>query len=93
LSVTSVLSQKAQPNEAGLPKYDLHTEPKTNEVVDDLKVVSLGTGKDFTELLVKSGDDKVYMDVCPRPFQEEMGISFGKGDEIAVTCDSSSGRS
>jgi hypothetical protein len=22
---------------------------------------------------------------CPKPFQEEMGISFSKGDEIAVT--------
>jgi hypothetical protein len=23
--------------------------------------------------------------VCPKPFQEEMGISFSKGEEIAVT--------
>jgi len=23
--------------------------------------------------------------VCPKPFQEEMGISFSKGDEVAVT--------
>jgi hypothetical protein len=45
----------------------------------------LGTRKDFTELIIKSGDDKVHIYLCPRPFQEEIGISFSKGDEIAVT--------
>jgi hypothetical protein len=45
----------------------------------------LGTRKDFTELIVKSGDDMVHIYVCPKPFQEELGISFSKGDEIAVT--------
>jgi hypothetical protein len=35
-------------------------------------------------LIIKSGDDRVHIYVCPKPFQEEMGISFSKGDEIAV---------
>jgi hypothetical protein len=45
----------------------------------------MGTRKDFTELILKSGDDKLHIYVCPKPFQDEMGISFTKGDEIAVT--------
>jgi hypothetical protein len=53
--------------------------------VDEVKLFPLGIRRDFTELIIKSGDDKVHIYVCPKPFQEEMGISFSKGDEIAVT--------
>jgi hypothetical protein len=79
------LSPAAQQDDSGLPKYDLHTETKTKGVVEEVKLLPLGTRKDFTELIVQSGDDKVHIYVCPKPFQEEMGISFSKGDQIAVT--------
>jgi len=85
LCVTPGLSQKTQPEGSSLPKYDLHTEMKTKGVVDEVNLLSVGTGKDFTELIIKNGDDKVHIYVCPKPFQEEMGISFSKGDQIAVT--------
>ena len=85
LCLSPALSQRAQPDDGTLPKYDLHTETKTKEVVDEVKLLPLGTRKDFTELIIKSGDDKVHIYVCPKPFQEEIGISFSKGDEIAVT--------
>jgi hypothetical protein len=85
LCLSPGLSQKAQPDDGSLPKYDLHTEMKTKGVVDEVKLLPLGTRKDFTELIIKSGDDKVHIYVCPKPFQEEMGISFSKGEEIAVT--------
>jgi hypothetical protein len=85
LYVTLGFSQKAQQDEGSLPKYDLHTETKTKGVVDEVKLLPLGIRKDFTELIIKSGDDKVHIYVCPKPFQVEMGISFSKGDEISVT--------
>ena len=85
LCVTPGLSQRAQPGDSNLPKYDLHTETKTKGVVEEVNLLPLGTRKDFTELIITSGDDKVHVYVCPKPFQEEMGISFSKGDEIAVT--------
>jgi hypothetical protein len=69
LCVSPALSQKAQPDDATLPKYDLHTETKTKGVVDEVKLLPLGTRKDFTELIIKSGDDKVHIYVCPKPFQ------------------------
>jgi hypothetical protein len=84
LSVTSALAQKAQ-DDGGAPKYDLKTEMKTKGVVDEVKLLVLGSRKDFTQLILKSGDDKVYIFVCPKPFQEEMGIVFAKGDEVAIT--------
>lgn len=83
--VTPGLSQKAQPDQGHLPKYDVTTETKTKGVVEEVKLLPLGPRKDFTELVVKSGEDEVYIYLCPKPFQEEMGISFSKGDEIAVT--------
>ena len=79
-----VLAQKAE-QDSSPPKYDLHTEMKTKGVVDEVNLLSFGTRKDFTELIIKSGDDKIHIYVCPKPFQEEMGITFAKGDEIAVT--------
>lgn len=85
LCVTPGLSQRAQPGDSNLPKYDLHTETKTKGVVEEVNLLPLGTRKDFTELIITSGADKVHVYICPKPFQEELGISFSKGDEIAVT--------
>jgi hypothetical protein len=78
-------AQKAQQDGGSIPKYDLHTEMKTKGIVDEVNLLPLGTRKDITELIIKAGDDKVHIYVCPKSFQEEMGISFGKVDEIAVT--------
>lgn len=83
--VPSGLSQKAPPEESSLPKYDLHTETKTDGVIDEVNQLSIGSRKDFTELIIKNGDDKLHIYVCPKPFQDEIGVSFTKGDRIAVT--------
>jgi hypothetical protein len=85
LCVTMAPAQKPSQDAGGLPKYDLHSEMKTKGVVDEVKLLPLGAKKDITELVIKNGDDKVYIYVCPKAFQEEMGISFVKGDEVAVT--------
>jgi hypothetical protein len=82
LCVVPGISQKPQP---GMPKYDLQTETKTKGIVDEINVLALGTRKDFTELVIKSGEDKLHIYVCPKPFQDEMGISFTKGDELVIT--------
>jgi len=84
LCVTPGLSQKAQQDDGSLPKYDLHTETKTKGVVDEVNLLCVGTREDFTELIIKNGDDKIRIYLCPKPFQEEMGISVNKGDQIAV---------
>jgi hypothetical protein len=79
------LSQKTQSDDSSLPKYDLHTETKTKGIVDEVNLLSVGTRKDFTELVFTNGTEKVRIYVSPQAFQEEMGISFSKGDEVAVT--------
>lgn len=85
LCVIPGIAQKTEQKGSGPPKYDFQTETKTKGIVDEVNLLPFGTRKDFTELIIKSGDDKLHIYVCPKPFQEEMGISFSKGDEIAVT--------
>jgi len=79
------LSQKTQQEDNSLPKYDLHTETKTDGVIDEVNQLSVGNRKDFTELIVKNGDNKLHIYVCPKPFQDEIGVSFSKGDHVVVT--------
>ena len=79
------LSQKAPPQNLSLAKYDLQTETKTDGVIDEVNQLLVGGRKDFTELIIKRGDDKLHIYVCPKPFQEEIGLSLGKGDRIEVT--------
>lgn len=69
----------------GAPKYDRQTEMKTKGIVEEINILTVGSRKDFTELVLKSGDDKLHIYVCPKPFQDEMGINFTKGDELAIT--------
>jgi hypothetical protein len=85
LSARPGLSQKTQPSTGGVLIYDLHTEMKTKGVIDEVNLLPVGSRRDFTELIIKNGDERVHIYVCPKPFQEEMGISFSKGDQIAVT--------
>ncbi len=79
------LAQKTSQQTSILPKYDLHTEMKTKGIVDEVNLLPLGNKRDIAELIIKNGDDKIHIYVCPKAFEEEMGISFSKGDEVAVT--------
>jgi hypothetical protein len=81
----ALFSQDASQTDHGAPKYDRQTETKTKGTIDEIKVLTLGSRKDFVQLILKNGDDKLLVYVCPKPFQDEMGITFTKGDEVAVT--------
>jgi hypothetical protein len=76
------LSQQTQPEDSSLPQYDLHAETEIKRVMDEVNLLSLGTRKAFGEPIIKNGDDRVHIYLCAKPFQEEMGISFNKGDQI-----------
>lgn len=82
---TPVFTQEAPPKSSAPPKYDLQTETKANGVVDEVKVLDFGTRKDFIQLIVKDGSASIVVYVCPKPFEEEMGITFTKGEQIAFT--------
>ena len=66
------------------PKYDLHTETKLNVTVEEVKLPPKGSAKEVAHLLVKNGTDSVDVYLCPKSFYDDMGMSFSKGDEVAL---------
>ena len=81
-----VLPARAQKRpEPTSPKYDLHTETKIKITVEEVKLPPKGSEKEVAHLLGKSGADSVDVYLCPKSFLDDMGVSFAKGDEIALT--------
>lgn len=70
---------------AALPKYDSQTETKAKGVIEEIKTFTVGKRTDYTEAIVKSGDNKIEIYLSPKAYQDEMGVNFAKGDEISVT--------
>jgi hypothetical protein len=83
LCLTPMAAQKAQ--ETKPPSYDLHSETKMKATVDEVKLPPKGSEKETVHLLVKNGADTVDVYLCPKSFLDDMGVSFSKGDEIALT--------
>jgi hypothetical protein len=75
----------AQKNSATPPKYDLQSETKLKGTVEELKQPPKGGDKEVTHLLLKSGADTIDVYLCPASYLEDMGVTFKKGDEIALT--------
>jgi len=67
------------------PKYDVSTETKVKGTIADLQIPEKGNEKQIAHLTVKSGDNTLDLYLCPKYFMDDMGMSFAKGEEIAVT--------
>ena len=83
LCLTPIHGQKAPA--AGPPKYDPHTETKMKGTVDEVKLPQKGSEKEVAHLLVKNGSDTMDVYLCPKSFLDDMGVTFNKGDDIALT--------
>jgi hypothetical protein len=53
--------------------------------VEEVKLPPKVSEKEVAHLLVKTGADTVDVYLCPKSFLDDMGVSFSKGDEIALT--------
>lgn len=85
LSVDSLSAQKARDDSTSSPKYDTHSETKMTATVQELKLPPKGNEKDVAHLFAKNGTDTIDIYLCPESFLADMGITFSKGDEIALT--------
>jgi hypothetical protein len=87
LSATVVAALCVPPTlaQSTLPKYDLKTEANLKGIVEELKLPARGSQKQAAHLLLKNGTDIVDVYLCPESFLKDMGFSFSKGDEIALT--------
>ncbi len=83
LCLAPMTAQKTQ--ETNPPKYDAHTETRMKGTVDEVKLPPKGSEKEPVHLLVKNGTDTVDVYLCPKSFLADMGVSFSKGDAIALT--------
>jgi hypothetical protein len=83
LCTLPLLAQKAQ--ETNRPKYDVSTEIKIKGTVEEVKLPPKGREKEIAHLLLKTGTDTVDVYLCPKSFLDDMGVSFSKGEEIALT--------
>ncbi len=83
LCTLPLVAQKAQ--DTSRPKYDVNTETKMKGTVEEVELPPKGSEKQIAHLLVKTGTDTVDVYLCPKSFLDDMGVSFSKGDEIALT--------
>lgn len=83
LCTPSLFAQKT--DQTSPPKYDVHAETKMKATVEEVKLPPKGSEKEVAHLLVKTGPDTVDVYLCPKDFLDDMGVSFAKGDEIAIT--------
>ncbi len=67
------------------PKYDPATEAKVKGFVEELKLIPPTGGNTAAYLVIKSGEEKVQVYLCPKGFLDEMGVSFSPGDEVEIT--------
>lgn len=83
LGLLPAVAQKAQGNDTSTPKYDVHTETTVKGTVEEVKLPA--KGNEIAHLMVKSGSGIVDVYLCPKSFLDDMGLSFSKGEEVAVT--------
>ena len=72
-------------NDTSASKYDIKAETTINGAIEETKLFDFATRKDFIQLVIKSSEGRVVVYVCPKPFQDELGITFTKGDAIKIT--------
>jgi hypothetical protein len=80
----SAPAQKNPPHPPG-PKYDLQAETKIKGTVEEIKLPPKGSAKEIVHLQVNDGANSIDVYLCPKTFLDDMGMSFAKGDAIAIT--------
>jgi hypothetical protein len=87
VAVVVVLPASPQKKSAGpsLPKYDVQTETKIKATVEEVKLPPKGSEKEIVHLQVNDGTNSIDVYLCPKSFLDDMGMTFAKGDALAIT--------
>jgi hypothetical protein len=83
LCTVTLFAQKTQAGNS--PKYDISTETKVKGTIEDVRLPPKGHEKEIAYLVVRAGADTVDVYLCPESFLDDMGVSFSKGDGVAIT--------
>jgi hypothetical protein len=65
--------------------YNPKTEARMKGTVEELQLPLKGREKDAARLRLNNGTEIVDVYLCPESFLQDLGFSFSKGDEIALT--------
>ncbi len=66
------------------PQYDAATEAKLKGTVEEVKLVPPTGGKPVAYLVIKNGEEKTQVFLCPKSFLDEMGVTFAMGDAVQI---------
>lgn len=67
------------------PQYDSATEAKLKGTVEELRLDPPSGGKPVAYLVIKNGEEKTQVFLCPKSFLDEMGVTFVTGDSVEIT--------
>ncbi len=67
------------------PKYDSATEAKLKGIVETFQLDPPAGGKPVAYLVIKNGEDKTRIFLCPKSFLDEMSVTFSPGDDVQIT--------
>ena len=85
LGVTRVHSQGLPQKTASPPKYDTATETKIKGTVEEIKPAASESKTPLIELMLKGESATVEVSLCPKPFLDDLGVSYAKGDSLEIT--------
>ena len=66
------------------PQYDPATEAKLKGTVEELTLDPPTGGKPVAYLVIKNGEEKTQVFLCPKSFLDEMGVTFAMGDSVQI---------
>jgi hypothetical protein len=67
------------------PPYDPATEASLKGTVEELRLDPPTGGKPTAYLVIKNGEEKIQVFLCPKSFLDEMGVTFTMGDAVQIT--------
>ena len=83
--VARVHSQ-VQPQKTTSPlTYDTATETKIKGTVEEIKPAASDRKTAPIDLMIKSESASVEVSLCPKPFLDDLGVTFAKGDSLEIT--------
>lgn len=67
------------------PQYDPATETTLKATVEEMKLDPPTGGKPIVYLVIKKGEEKTQVFLCPKSFLDEVGVTFAAGDPVEIT--------
>jgi hypothetical protein len=65
--------------------YDTATETKIKGTVEEIRPAASSSKTAAIDLMLKGESATVEVSLCPKPFLDDLGVTFAKGDSLEIT--------